>query len=48
MSNNEPQVIEHRKLDRSEEPESDGRSSTTFDFDLKIKHLAENILFFLI
>ncbi len=27
-----PQVIEYRKLYRSEEPEGDGRASTTFDF----------------
>jgi len=36
MSNNEtkPQVIEYRKLYKSEKPEGDGRASTTFDFRL--------------
>jgi len=29
-----PQVIEYGKLYRSEEPEGDGRASTTFDFRL--------------
>jgi len=29
-----PQLIEYRKLYRSEEPEGDGRAGTTFDFRL--------------
>jgi len=31
-----PQVIEYRKLYRSEKPEGDGRASTTFEFRLFI------------